>query len=244
MKPESKTFVLAVGVSIIGLVFVLNIMYSGALLQPMRRWWQTRQPPVLATQTGTSPQNFIHILPALISAFESDEVPEADTTSVGGNPPTGGGTTNPGGTNAPIDSGTLPTGTVDASQVVDVQGIEVHQSIAGTVNAMLTAARGAGINLSGWGWRDPETQIELRKQNCGTSNYAIYQMPSGQCSPPTAIPGTSNHERGLAIDFVCDNTGDTVRGYDECFAWLSANAGAYGFYNLPSESWHWSVDGH
>lgn len=243
MKPENKTFALTVVVSAVGLLFVLNIVSGGALLKPLRnRWLAYNSKPVLAAQTGTPPQNFIHLLPAIISAFENDGVPEADTTSGAG----GGGTpTTGGGSGSPIsDTGSLPTGTVDASQVVSVQGIEVHQSIAGTVNNMISAARNAGVNLSGWGWRDPQTQIDLRKQNCGTSNYAIYQMPSGQCSPPTAIPGTSNHERGLAIDFVCDNTGDTVRSYDTCFAWLSANAATYGFYNLPSESWHWSVDGH
>lgn len=25
--------------------------------------------------------------------------------------------------------------------------------------------------------------------------------------------------------------------------WLHANAGRFGFVNLPSEPWHWSVDG-
>ena len=27
------------------------------------------------------------------------------------------------------------------------------------------------------------------------------------------------------------------------FAWMKANAGQYGFYNLPSEPWHWSTNG-
>ena len=42
----------------------------------------------------------------------------------------------------------------------------------------------------------------VRRANCGSSNYAIYQMPASACSPPTARPGTSMHEQGLAIDFT------------------------------------------
>lgn len=44
------------------------------------------------------------------------------------------------------------------------------------------------------GWRSNASQIGLRRDHCGTTNYDIYQKPSSACSPPTAIPGTSNHE--------------------------------------------------
>ncbi len=27
------------------------------------------------------------------------------------------------------------------------------------------------------------------------------------------------------------------------YKWLAANAGKYGFTNLPSEPWHWSITG-
>src|SRR4029434_6065232 len=110
--------------------------------------------------------------------------------------------------------------------------------IAGQLKAMLDAAAADGVPLSGGGYRNPSAQIEVRKNNCGTSYYAIYQMPASQCSPPTAIPGTSMHEVGLAIDFTC-NGGGTVSSGDECWDWLQANAVGYGLYNLPSEPWHW-----
>jgi LAS superfamily LD-carboxypeptidase LdcB len=67
-------------------------------------------------------------------------------------------------------------------------------------------------------------------------------MPASQCDPPTARPGTSLHEQGLAIDFTCDG-GSVVDYGDVCWNWLEANANSYGLYNLPSEPWHWSVDG-
>ena len=49
-------------------------------------------------------------------------------------------------------------------------------------------------------------------------------------------------EQGLAVDFTC-NGGGALSSSSSCFTWLKANAADYGFYNLPSEPWHWSVDG-
>jgi peptidoglycan hydrolase CwlO-like protein len=121
--------------------------------------------------------------------------------------------------------------------------ITVAGSIAGDVQALLNAASADGVSLcASSGYRSPQQQIELRRQNCGTSNYAIYRMPAWQCSPPTAIPGTSMHERGLAIDFSCNGGGAIIRG-NECWNWLAAHADEYGLYNLPSEPWHWSTTG-
>jgi len=120
--------------------------------------------------------------------------------------------------------------------------ITVAGSISGNVQALLNDAAADGVMLCGGGYRDPQEQIQLRMAHCGTSNYAIYEMPASQCSPPTAIPGTSMHEQGLAIDFTC-NGGGTVSTGDECWDWLQANAIGYGLYNLPSEPWHWSTNG-
>jgi LAS superfamily LD-carboxypeptidase LdcB len=120
--------------------------------------------------------------------------------------------------------------------------ITVAGSISVNVQALLDDAAADGVMLCGGGYRNPEEQIQLRMAHCGTSNYAIYQMPASQCSPPTAIPGTSMHEQGLAIDFTCSG-GGTVSTGDECWDWLQANAAGYGLYNLPSESWHWSTNG-
>lgn len=141
------------------------------------------------------------------------------------------------GRNTEISSQSTAISNSAVAGIVNVGGINVSQSIADNVAKMLEAARKDGVSLSGGGYRSNARQIELRKKHCGSSNYAIYQMPSGQCSPPTARPGNSQHEKGLAIDFR--NCG---RG-SGCFRWLSNNAAKYGFYNLPSESWHWSVNG-
>ena len=120
--------------------------------------------------------------------------------------------------------------------------ITVAGAIAGNVQALLDAASADGMQLCGGGYRDPAEQIALREAHCGESDYAIYEMPSSECSPPTARPGTSMHEQGLAIDFTC-NGGGALGSGSICFTWLENNAATYGLYNLPSEPWHWSTNG-
>jgi LAS superfamily LD-carboxypeptidase LdcB len=123
-----------------------------------------------------------------------------------------------------------------------VGGILVNHLIATQVQNLLNASRAAGLTLTGGGYRDPQAQIQTRMSNCGTSQYAIYQEPASQCSPPTAIPGTSMHEQGLAIDFSCN--GALIQSHsDPCWIWLNQNAASFGLYNLASEPWHWSVNG-
>lgn len=130
-----------------------------------------------------------------------------------------------------------PTGSL-----VSVRGIEVDAGLAGPLEALLAAADAAGLTFTGSGWRSSQGQIELRRAHCGSSRYAIYEMPSSQCSPPTARPGRSMHEQGLAVDLSCDGALIRTRS-SRCFTWLAANAPTYGLHNLPSEPWHWSVNG-
>lgn len=118
----------------------------------------------------------------------------------------------------------------------------MNKSIASQTAALVAAAKASGINLSGGGYRDPAEQITLRRAHCGTSDYAIYVMPASQCTPPTAQPGKSMHERGLALDIQSGGRLITSRT-DPAFIWLAVNAATYGFYNLPSEPWHWSTNG-
>ncbi|MFM7068674.1 MAG: D-alanyl-D-alanine carboxypeptidase family protein [Actinomycetes bacterium] len=134
-----------------------------------------------------------------------------------------------------------PPNIVGSGGIVSVGGIRVSASIAGNLQALLTAARAAGINFSGGGYRDSAAQVALRRAHCGSSSYAIYQAPASSCSPPTARPGASMHERGLAVDFT--QGGRTLTRGSSGFAWLRANGNRYGFFNLPSEPWHWSTNG-
>lgn len=134
----------------------------------------------------------------------------------------------------PADLGPISVG----ADLCSAGGITVSCAIVDSLSAMLEAATADGVSLTGSGWRDPARQVALRRAHCGSSYYAIYVMSPGSCSPPTARPGTSMHEVGLAIDFRnCSGRGTA------CFGWLSANASRFGFFNLPSEPWHWSTTG-
>jgi hypothetical protein len=109
--------------------------------------------------------------------------------------------------------------------------ITVATSIASETASLLNAAPDS-LSLCGWGWRSSQRQQELwDEHHCDTG-----------CSVPTAPPGSSMHEQGLAIDFT--SSGQTIQSRSSAaFQWLDANAGKYGFHNLPSEPWHWSTNG-
>lgn len=126
--------------------------------------------------------------------------------------------------------------------LVTVRGITVAASIAGRLENMLSAASADGKRFGGSGYRSSDGQVAARKRNCGSSNYAVYEMPSSRCRPPTAKPGQSLHEQGLAIDFTYNGSIIQSRS-SEGYKWLKANAARFGFYNLPSEAWHWSING-
>lgn len=121
-------------------------------------------------------------------------------------------------------------------------GIYVNLIIVEDIRRLLIDAAAAGVELEGGGYRSPASQIATRRANCGTTNYAIYEMPSSSCSPPTARPGRSMHEQGLAVDFT--SGGRLIRSRSgSAWNWLAANAARYGLKNLPSEPWHWSTNG-
>ena len=136
----------------------------------------------------------------------------------------------------------LLAGDIPIVSVISVRGIRVHTQMAAQLEALLSAADAEGIELGGGGYRDASAQIALRRAHCGTTEEAVYTMPPSQCSPPTARPGASLHERGLAVDFTYNGALITSRG-SPGFQWLAANAARFGLYNLPSEPWHWSVNG-
>jgi D-alanyl-D-alanine carboxypeptidase len=140
------------------------------------------------------------------------------------------------------DCGTV-VGPVGPESTVEARnGVMVHGCLVDRVRAMQDAAAADGITLAGGGYRSTAEQIALRRAHCGTSDYAIYQMPSSQCHPPTARPGQSQHERGLAIDVTANGSIISSRN-SAGFGWLAAHASDYGLYNLPSEPWHWSTTG-
>jgi hypothetical protein len=111
--------------------------------------------------------------------------------------------------------------------------ITVDSSIAGPVQNLLNMPRAAELGLCGWGWRSSERQQQLwDEHNCDTG-----------CTVPTAPPGSSMHERGLAIDFTTN--GRTISSYDSAgYDFLDSTRGVHGLTaGVPGEPWHWSSNG-
>jgi D-alanyl-D-alanine carboxypeptidase len=119
-----------------------------------------------------------------------------------------------------------------------VHGTTVHRNVAYAYRRMVDDAKRAGFPISGGGFRTKKRQIELRKIN-GCPD--VWTAPSSSCRVPTAIPGRSLHEIGMAVDITSGGKSLTKRS--PAFTWLKAHADEYGFVNLPSEPWHWSITG-
>jgi len=127
-------------------------------------------------------------------------------------------------------------------ELTRVRGIRVNVLIADRLEGLLAAMSAKGYQLGGGGYRSPNSQIDLRRKNCGSSDYDIWRKPASRCRPPTAPPGRSAHERGLAVDFTFG--GRALRSRRSAvYKAMKEIAPKFGFKNLPSEPWHWSVTG-
>jgi LAS superfamily LD-carboxypeptidase LdcB len=103
------------------------------------------------------------------------------------------------------------------------QGKLISATIADNFDRMLAAASKDGVQLRiNNSYRSPAEQVRL---------YNLYKAGKGAIA---AKPGTSLHEKGLAIDFV--NT-------PGAYAWLKKNASKFGLHNFPPEPWHYSTTG-
>lgn len=103
-------------------------------------------------------------------------------------------------------------------------GHELRDDAAQAWFALLTAAKGAGHNLTvNSAFRDNSQQAYL---------YNLYKTGKGNLAAP---PGWSNHQMGTAIDI------GGIGGFGTpAFNWLVTNASYFGFINdVKTEFWHW-----
>lgn len=120
------------------------------------------------------------------------------------------------------------------------------KSVGPKLKALIAAAKKDGLSISGGGFRTAQEQIDRRVANHCPD---IYKSPAKACKPPTAPPGRSMHESGLAFDFRCN--GKSIPQHsktDACYVWLTKHASEFNLINLKSkypydESWHWSTNG-
>ena len=98
------------------------------------------------------------------------------------------------------------------------------KSISVAVENLIKLAISQKIELSGSSFRSFADQRQARVNNKCPN---VLTSPSNACKPPTAIPGTSMHECGRAIDFKCD--GQIIKSVDnKCFIFLQKNASSAG----------------
>ncbi|MFI1991663.1 D-alanyl-D-alanine carboxypeptidase family protein [Actinoplanes sp. NPDC020271] len=124
------------------------------------------------------------------------------------------------------------------TDTTQVYGVTVNKTVAFAFKRMIDDARADGVQISGGGFRTTQRQIELRTIN-GCPD--VWTAPSSSCRVPTAIPGRSLHEIGLAVDI--SSGGKTISSKTAAFKWLSLHGKEYGFVNFPAEAWHWSISG-
>lgn len=112
---------------------------------------------------------------------------------------------------------------------------------------MINAMKKDGLN--------PSSTSSFRTNSHQAELYRLYRSGGGNAA---ASPGTSRHQMGYAIDFnfrpyggfgnssrscrYIDNV-CTAPGSSKLYDWLVANAKKYGFSQLRSEYWHWSIGG-
>ncbi len=184
----------------------------------------------------------VEATPAVLDDTDPDAAAPTPVCPAGGGP-AGGQPTDTIACAAAAGAGEVQTGPGGVPIRVCAAGpFVVDTTISGQVTAMLAAATASGLDLGGTGYRGNARQIELRRANCGPTTYDLYQRPAGECGPPTARPGESMHEWGLALDIT--DGGVLIRSRnDPGWQWLQANAASFGLSNLPSEPWHWSTNG-
>jgi hypothetical protein len=130
-----------------------------------------------------------------------------------------------------VTNGKLPMSYLASSK----DGCVVYDEAIVSFNAMVAAAARDGVKLRGIGcYRNYANQVIVRDDWCSR----------GQCDM-AAVPGTSNHGWGKAVDFA-DQSGELT--FDSVgYAWLKAWAGFYGWIHpavmepdgpIP-EPWHW-----
>lgn len=130
-------------------------------------------------------------------------------------------------------------------------GHSVDKRIADSLNAMLDDCRRAGFHpyiRSSFRTRDVQQQIlNERVELYREAGYSEEEALSAALQW-VALPGTSEHELGLAVDI------NDEKGNEDMYAWLACNAHQYGFIlrypidkvdvtGISNEPWHYRYVG-
>lgn len=130
---------------------------------------------------------------------------------------------------------------------------QIRSEFADQLEALIATANAQGVGLTPEqssflppGVPGPPTIESCYRSYAGQVWWRNYYCSTGHCEL-AAMPGTSKHGLGRAVDFQ-DQDGEltfTSPGY----LWLTKNAVRFGFYQRPAsqqggssaEAWHWEV---
>lgn len=148
----------------------------------------------------------------------------------------------------------LPRNSLKDREYVELwNGQKVDSAMYPDLQAMFDDLRADGLDpIVTWGFRSKETQEDLFNSNVEElmNDNMSYDDAYAQTARSIAIPGTSEHELGLAVDIKNqDNYNDAL------YSWLENNSYKYGFilrypYNkteitgIVFEPWHFRFVGH
>ena len=110
-------------------------------------------------------------------------------------------------------------------------GQEVDSRIYPALQEMLDAARAQGLHLFvADGCRTQETQQRILDEKIEAYKKEGYSDSEAEKKAKewVAVPGTSEHQLGLAVDINADTAYSTS---DAVYQWLAQNAHLYGFIN-------------
>ena len=143
------------------------------------------------------------------------------------------------------------------SNVMEPCGIRsfvLQREAARSMRALVKKARRDGIPLSATGtYRSYQGQVTLfykrfdntprntRKRFWQGKNWWLKVNRYGNPVAGAAVPGTSNHGWGLAVDFsVRNKLGQEKPLNAAALDWLAKNGPSFGWWNTASdENWHW-----
>jgi hypothetical protein len=130
-------------------------------------------------------------------------------------------------TNQTGDSGRLQADDLQEAE----KGKYLDPKAATAYALMVQAAKNQNV---GWGITDAYRTYD--QQVTAARTKGIY----GQ-GGTAAVPGTSQHGWGKAIDFN-NAKGSGLGANSSQFKWLQDNAAQYGFKTIPREPWHWEFN--
>jgi hypothetical protein len=134
------------------------------------------------------------------------------------------------GYNKPTKPAGVTNGNLPAAALGNYSGsCRLWGQATGPATAMALAARKAGVSL---------VYADCYRDYAGQVYWRTWWCNVGKCGN-AAVPGTSNHGWGKAIDIHDASGGLPTTG--AAYKWLKANAGRFGYINpiLTNEAWHW-----